>query len=193
MRTIGIIRRTALVLALALPLGGCSSGGGQKPQYHEEAISSVDATVESIDYPTRTVTLKGDSGNSVTFAVDERVKNLNKVNVGDRVKIKYHESVAIEVRDPKEAGGDAATAGAGASVGEWAEAPDGTFGRQSTLTAVVERVDKKKGTADVRGPAGNVRKVWARDPKNLENVKAGDHVVITHREAMAVGIEPVKQ
>lgn len=188
MSTRRITIRIAILLTLAVPLVGCS-GGGPKPQYHDQLQSSLTATVQAIDYPTRTVTIKDDSGEVVTFVADKRVRNLERIKAGDRVNVQYHESISVNVRDPKAAGEGDATAAV--DFRDWSEGPEGSFGRQTTITAVVEKVDRKQGSVDLRGPAGNVRRFWLRDPKKLENVKVGDQVVATHREALAVAITPV--
>jgi hypothetical protein len=46
--------------------------------------------------------------------------------------------------------------------------------------------------ATLRGPEGKVVDVKVRNPKNLENVKEGDQVVITYTEAVAVSVEKPK-
>jgi Cu/Ag efflux protein CusF len=193
MRLPRAIHLTALVVLLTLPLAACSSsksGGGPKPNVAEGSVSTVSATVKAIDYPTRQVTLEGESGNSVTFKADKRVSNLERVKVGDRVKAAYLESFSIRVHDPKAAGEDATTS---ADAADWGAGADRSVMREATLTATVERVDRKKGTVSLRGPAGNVYPFRVRDRKNLENVKVGDVVVATYREALAVSIEPVGQ
>jgi len=184
------IKASAVFLCLSLLLTACSgSGSGAKPSYFKEGASSVKATVQAIDYSTHMVTLKGQSGTPVTFAVDKRVRNLERVKAGDRVRAQYYESVAIHVRDPDATGDDVATAAA--DFGDWTEAPDGSFGRETTITAVVEQVDRKNGTVALRGPAGNVHAFRVRNRRNLDNVNIGDEVVATHREALAVAIDPI--
>ena len=66
----------------------------------DSVLVSITASVEAIDHKTREVTLKGPLGNTVTFTVDQRVKRLNEVKVGDLVEADYYVSVAAEVRKP---------------------------------------------------------------------------------------------
>ena len=187
-------RVTRFVLSLSLPLflAACSNGGGggAKPAYFGEGMTSLDATVEAINHSTREVTLKGDGGNTMTFTVDERVKNLDKVAVGDRVRADYYESVDVHVRAPGEKGAEPAPASAGATL--WDE-PGAVIRERATITATVKKVDRKKGRIDLRGPAGNVRSFVVRDARDLQNVNVGDEVVATVTEALAVGIDPVKR
>ena len=65
-------------------------------------LVTVTAKVEAIDQAKREVTLKGPLGNVVTFVVDERVKRLNEVSVGDEVTADYYVSLAGELRAPTE-------------------------------------------------------------------------------------------
>jgi hypothetical protein len=71
--------------------------------------------------------------------------------------------------------------------------PAGIMGSQSTLTATVEALDLKAHTATLKGPDGKSVTVKAQDPKNLENVKVGDEVVITYTEALAISVEKPKK
>src|SRR5262245_53725351 len=62
----------------------------------DTVLVTVTASVESIDLEKREVTLKGPLGNSVTFTVDQRVKRLNEVKVGDLIQADYYVSFAAE-------------------------------------------------------------------------------------------------
>ncbi len=63
--------------------------------------TEVTAKVEAIDYKKRTVTLKGPEGNVNTYPVDERVKRLNEVKVGDEVVLRVTNAFAISVERPQ--------------------------------------------------------------------------------------------
>lgn len=73
---------------------------GQKPAARIVETKEVTATVEAIDYATRTVTLRGPEGNSRTIKVDPSVKRLNEVKKGDQVVARYTEGLAISVKTP---------------------------------------------------------------------------------------------
>jgi len=176
------------LLGLAILLAGCAAdGSADKPRYFSEGTSTIDATVEAIDYASRTVTLTEDDGHSASFHADESVKNFDKLKVGDRVKAASYASVEVQVRDPKTAGNEAAP---GVSA---AQKPprDGTFGSKTTVTAVVKHVDKKAGTVVLQGPEGNEREFHVWRGSRLQNVKVGDHVVATYTQSLAVAISPV--
>src|SRR4030095_773570 len=54
-------------------------------------------TVETLDLSNRMITLRSPAGDSLTMQVDERVKNLSLVKVGDTVSVAYYESWALSL------------------------------------------------------------------------------------------------
>jgi hypothetical protein len=162
----------------------------KKPAVAKEKVTTVKATVEAIDLPNRVVTLKGPKGNVFDLKVGEQAKNLPQVKVGDEVVAKYYESIALKVMPPGPAEGvKKSEAVVAAKPGE---SPAGMVANQVTVTATVEAIDPKKTFVTLKGPQGKVVDVKVRDPKNLENVKPGDQVVITYTEALAISVEKPK-
>ncbi|MCP4690367.1 MAG: hypothetical protein GY859_20100, partial [Desulfobacterales bacterium] len=70
---------------------------GEKPGGVIADVLEITATVEQIDWKNRTVTLKGPLGKVQTYDVDDSVKNLDKVKMGDTVLLRYTEAIAISV------------------------------------------------------------------------------------------------
>src|SRR6185436_6630684 len=62
-------------------------------------------TVEALDPSNRWITLRGPAGGSLTMQVDERVKNLSQVSVGDTVSVAYYESWALSLDGSGDASG----------------------------------------------------------------------------------------
>jgi hypothetical protein len=73
---------------------------GEKPAGYDVQVKQITATVESINYLSRTVSLKGPQGNVLSFKVDKNVKNFWHVKKGDQVVVDYVEAVAISVEKP---------------------------------------------------------------------------------------------
>jgi hypothetical protein len=57
----------------------------------------ITARVDAIDPKTRTATLTGSAGNSVTIKVDDAVQNLDRIKTGDQVVVRYTEALALSV------------------------------------------------------------------------------------------------
>lgn len=74
--------------------------GGEKPYIVEVKTREETATVEAIDYLSRTIILRGADGKPVTFRVDPSVKRFSEIKVGDEVVSRYTESVAISFQKP---------------------------------------------------------------------------------------------
>ena len=68
---------------------------GEKPR--ELIVETVDvvAKIKSLDLQTRTVTLVGDKGHTITLVADSSVKNFDTLKVGDEVHARYTEEFAI--------------------------------------------------------------------------------------------------
>lgn len=160
----------------------------EKPSLEEANIVTTTATVEAVDLETRTVTLKNEDGNTVVLKVDENVKNLPQVEVGDQVIAKYYESVAVQVREPGAAPLDAGAVQSVATA-KPGEKPAGMAVQEVTVTTTIEAINKDNETVTLKGPDGVMKTIKVRDPKNLEKVEVGDEVVITYTEALAISVE----
>jgi len=168
-----------------------SAPAEKKPTVEKEKVTTVKATVEAIDLQNRVVTLKGPKGNVFDLKVGEKVKNLPQVKVGDELVVKYYESIVLKVMSPGPAEGvKKSEAVVAAKPGE---RPSGAVARQVTLTATVQDISPQKTYVTLRGPEGKSVDVKVRDPKNLENVKVGDQVIITYTEGMAISVEKPKE
>jgi Cu/Ag efflux protein CusF len=151
-------------------------------------LVTATARVKAIDVQTRHVTLERADGSDVTLAVDDTVRNLPQIKVGDEVKASYYESLAYEVKKP-------GTAAPGVTVAEDAgrakpgEKPAGAAARVTTAVFTIRGIDTAAGTLTLQGPTGGLTTVKARDPRNLERVAVGDLVEVTYTEALAVAVD----
>lgn len=147
----------------------------------------INATVEAVDKDKRTVTLKGSGGRIVTLKVGPDAKNFDQVKVGDKVKGKFLDSVALFVRKagtPPDAGEMQAV-----SVAPRGQKPKAMTVDTAEISAKVEKIDYKKRLITLKGPEGNTRTIKV-DPrvKRLAEIKVGDDIVLRHTEAMAIEV-----
>jgi hypothetical protein len=75
--------------------------GRDKPGVAAAKAVEVTATVESIDYATRKVTLKGPKGKITTVTASPDVKQFDKIKPGDTVVARYLEAASIRVSAPE--------------------------------------------------------------------------------------------
>jgi ribosomal protein S17 len=178
---------TAPVLAQATaPAAKPKAPEAAKPKVQEAAVVTLRGTVEAIDKEKQTVTIKGPKRTLVVQVQDP--KKLDAIKVGDPVVGKYYEALALEVKKPGTAT-PGVTAQQGVASSKPGATPAGAVGEQITVTVTIVEIDKKAGTVTVKGPEGRTETIKARDPKNLEAVKVGDLVEITHTRALAIALD----
>jgi hypothetical protein len=157
-------------------------------------LVTITASVQAINPETREVTLKGPLGNEVTFTVDQQVKRLNEVKVGDLVEADYYVSFAAELRKPtaEEVKEPIVLLGA---VGK---APPGTSPaagglRQFKVVTTIEGLDRPTRTITVKGPRGNYFTARVAEPSRLTQMRIGENIVLTYTEALAISLEKVEK
>jgi len=190
------MRKLVLALCFAVSAAGAqialadeqqAAGDGSKGEVSKTI--EFQATVAAIDPKSRMVSLKTPDGKESTFYVDERVRNLPQVKVGDEVRIAYVVALAWKLNKSNKAAPspEVETAVTRAEPGA---KPAGGVARRISFTASVESIDLANGTVTLKGPEGNSRAFKARNPDNLKKVKVGDLVDITYTESVAVKLEP---
>src|SRR5689334_15434701 len=160
----------------------------------DSMLATIDASVESIDYKTREITLKGPLGNSVTFTVSPRVKRFNEIKVGDTVQADYYVSVAAELRKPtpEEAQHPLEVIAAGGKAPLSSE-PGAAALRTFKVVTTVEGMDRSQRTVTVKGPRGRTLTAKVERPEVLSELHLGDTIVITYTEALAVSLDKLKK
>ena len=148
---------------------------------------SVTATVESIDYKTRQVTLKGPKGGLTTFIAGDEVKRLNDIKKGDQVTFDYAEGVAIDVQKATEAPKMVQTQSI--QRAKSTEKPGATVETVGFLTARVEAIDYKTRKVTLSLPEGQDLHFTAGDQvKRLNEVKKGDEVVVQYMQKLTIKV-----
>lgn len=149
------------------------------------------ATVKSVDYEKRLITLQGQDGKAMTVEASPEVKRLKEIKAGDMVVINYTQAIAVEL---KKAG-----SASGVSVKEdvkrakASEKPGISGEREVKSTVSIDAVDLKNNIVTFTGPQGNVNIVAVKRPQMrefLKTLKVGDKVDVTFTEAVAVSVEP---
>ncbi len=181
------ISRMPLVVLAAGLLFGCQTSAPEPAMV--EQVQEVSATVTAVDLPTRLVTLKGPDGKLFTVEAGEEVRNLPQVKVGDRVVVRYYESIAAELAKP----GQQASVSAGAGRAPLGAKPGAGVAQQVTDIVRIDAVDPATHTVSFTGSEGHSQTITVRDPKMqdfLKTLKVGDHVAVTYTEAVAIAVKP---
>ena len=149
------------------------------------AVQETEAvvTVTKVDQKARTVTFRGPKGNLATLAVPPESQNLDQVKPGQQYRIKYVESMIIEVR---KGGKPSAGAGEAVKLAPKGAKPGGVVARTVQITGVVDAIDYTNRYVAVRGPKGNVLSAKVADDVKLEQFNAGDTIIVMYTEALAI-------
>jgi len=143
-------------------------------------------TVEAIDVPTRTVTLKKADGTFVTTVAGPDIARFAELKLGDTVNVRYYDNVVIRVKAPGEAD---VISGAKGTTGSEQALPGGTRAKQVTITATITAIDPNTPSITFTGPNGWKYSSRVQDTAALAKVKVGDKVDIVWTEATLVSVE----
>lgn len=192
-------RKLPVLAAIALGLSVCMPAVAQttanKPAQIKdaEAVSSlvtVTALVQAVDLKNRVVTLTGPEGNTFAVHVDEKVKNLPQVKVGDLLAVTYYESIVLDFQ--KGDGIRMATVIDDSQRARAGQKPGAGAFTRVTVVSNIWAVNQAKGTVLVRGPYGHFAEVKLKDPSLLTGVKVGDQMKVTFTQAVAIGFAKPK-
>jgi hypothetical protein len=153
-------------------------------------VVNVTANVKAVDLATREVTLHGSGGRVETIRVGPEVKNLEKLERGDRVNIRYREGLVLRVQAPggEDVAPEVEKKVERTGVGDVLSGSETVRARE---TLAVDAIDAAARVVTLRGPDGKTYVVKAGPNVALDRVKVGDRFTATYSAATAVSVEPV--
>jgi Cu/Ag efflux protein CusF len=183
----------AAALALSIGLTGYVSAQTSAPSPASGPVEGVAAatqltihgTIAAVDKSKKLVTIEA-NGRKVTLTV-ENPYNLKAAKVGEPVVVHYYEVVSVRKKKPGETI-PAVSLNEGIATAK-SGTPGAVAGERTSVLVTVEEVDQANGTVTLKGPDGSVEKVKARDPKNLQHLKAGDELVVTVSRLTAIAVD----
>ena len=158
-----------------------------------EQTTKASATVTKLDVAKRHLTIKNDAGEENTIDVDPAVRNLEQLKVGDKIVVTYYQSVAASVAKAGDATGAASTVGA--ETAKEGERPGATARSMTRIPVTIVSVDSQKNVVKFRGDDDLVRTTDVVSPEGkafIKNLKAGDKVMLTYTESVAISVDPTK-
>ena len=191
-QTIALYQPAALALLAAAVFGAPALAANPAPtQTTVHETLSITAEVVAVDPATRHLTLRGPLGGEITGRVEEDVKNLGQVKVGDMVSITYQASIALSASRPGEpsplfTGGEASTAAEG-------DRPAISVSEQTKHTVTVVSVDPEKRSVVLQGESGTLFPVEVERPefaRKLQTLRPGDKIDVVTTEAVIAKVTP---
>ena len=153
--------------------------------------ATIKATVEDINREKREVTLKGEDGKTKVLEVPESARNFDQLQKGDEVTAKYFEGIAVGVRKSDEAPAQKETKKV--YLPEKGEKPGMMAVKTKEVSADIENIDTEKREITIKGPEGRSVTLKADKDVDLDRIKQGDKVFVTHTEAMAIDVSPASK
>jgi len=143
-------------------------------------------TVRSVDLAERSVMLEWKGGGIVTFGIGPEVKLLDELSAGDAILIDVEQQLLLEVQQPGTENVPFTASGTRA-----VDAPNGIGSSGIQTTVTVTKVDLSTRLVRFADPAGATYDVKAGPGLQLEKLKAGDRLLATYVQAVALRLEKV--
>ncbi len=145
------------------------------------------STVTAVDLKKRLITLRGEDGQTATYYVNEEVRNLPQVKVGDKLVIEYVEALALKII-PAKAGMRQRKTREYASRAQLGQKPAGQVTRVVEIRAKVQAIDTQNRTVTVRGVEKTLV-LKASNTIDLSKIQVGDEVLATYAESFSISVQ----
>jgi Cu/Ag efflux protein CusF len=150
---------------------------------------AMTANVKSVDLARRQVTLSA-GARVETMTAGPEVKNLEKLQRGDRVEIRFRAGLVLRLQ-VGDAGGDAPEVEKEIQNTGRGDLLSGTETVRARLTVTVKAIDPATKVVTLEDADRRTYRVKAGEGVTLERVKVGDRFRATYSAAMAVSVKPV--
>ena len=185
MRAFGWV--AAVLLAWTTASAEVQFAGGN-PSFTITEAKVTKEKVEDVDFATRKVTLKDESGKVRIVKAGTDIHNLNKLRIGDEVNIETFQTISAEVKpgpgDPMNIGVEGQTAPLPG------EKPSGIRTIEGTLRTKIESIDYDKRTVTFKGRTGvlTTYKIGP-DAKRFEEVRRGDMLWVEYSQTITLTVK----
>jgi hypothetical protein len=190
------VTRTLPFCLLAFALGAAHAQTQTQTQTPEPfaagKVKTATTTIQAVSQSDRHVVLLGEGGQHFMVEAGPEVRNFDKVRPGDRVVVSYMQGMVAEVKPKGEGSRGATSATTHPQAGE---RPSTSTVTTVAKTVTVESVDTADNTITFKPSDGISRTlpVETSDARRfIGELKPGDEVQLTYREAKAVSIEPAR-
>jgi hypothetical protein len=153
---------------------------------------STSATIQSIDAPTRHITVKLPSGETNVLKVPAAFKRFDELKVGDKIKATYYAEVAYAIAQPgKPLPEDSDTVVAARATES--DTPAGLVASRAVVTGAVLGIDvpgsKVKVVNAKGGEVHDVQVTTTEGKAFLGKLKVGDKVTLRVNEALLISVD----
>jgi hypothetical protein len=179
---------SVVVLLLAWSAAIFAQATGGNPSFTITDVKTTKEKVENVDYTTRKVTLKDESGKVRIVKAGAEIHNLNKLKIGDEVTIETFQTMSGEIKpgpgDPMNISYE------GQSAPLPGEKPSGVRIIEGTLRTKIESIDYDKRTITFKG-RDSTMKTYQIGPeaKRFNEIKRGDMLWVEYSQTTTMSVK----
>jgi hypothetical protein len=151
------------------------------------SVFVVHGQIVAVDQDKKLVTLRADDGKQVTVHAYNPY-NLVAAKPGERFVAKFYEVATIN-KLPAGQSPPAPSLTEGIVSGTPGQTPGAAIGSQLQFAVTVDAIDKKDKAVSIKGPDGVVEVVDVANPEMLDQVQAGEHIVVALTDAVAITLD----
>lgn len=187
MRSMKIVL-TMVVLLLAWSAAIFAQAEIGNPSFAITDAKTTKEKVENVDYATRKVTLKDESGKVRIVKAGAEIHNLDKLKIGDEVTIETFQTMNGEIKpgpgDPMNISYE------GRSAPLPGEKPSGVRQIEGTLRTKIEAIDYDKRTITFKG-RDSTMKTYQIGPeaKRFNDIKRGDMLWVEYSQTVTMSVK----
>lgn len=181
---LGTCLLVALNVLVIRPACAQSAPSAAAPAASEAPSRKLSGTIESIDASSRWLVIRAPAGRTLAGVAAPQVKDIERLKAGDSVALQFTPATATELRVlPADPAGPVANPIAPPPRPESVSSV-----REQSAQANVWAVDRKSGTVSLRGARGVVFDVRVPEVTLLAELKTGDRVSLTWRDAVLTSL-----
>ncbi len=188
MRNKGIVGCMIALILLFATASNAAPVAEENPSFTITETKTTTEKVENVDYTTRKVTLKDESGKVRTVKAGTDIHNLDKLKIGDEVTVEIFQTVSGEVKpgsgDPMNISKEGQTAPLPG------EKPSGIRTVEGTLKTKIESINYDKRTVSFKGRDGNM-KTYRIGPeaKRFNEIRSGDMLWVEYSQTTKMTVK----
>ena len=178
------------ILMVTLMLVSCEQAEkAEKPSVERTTEYSLSAVVDAVDGDARSMTLKDEEGVTHTFQHIKADVPLEKMVVGKAVTMTiYQKEINYAIEEGEEVPVDEEIRTVGAKIGE--EERNITIVQAQNMTTTVKEIDLENRMVTLMMEDGTPMTLPVQDDvKNLENLEAGDKVVMQVTQVIMITVD----
>ena len=188
-------------LGLALAFASCKSSSsapsdgstqaGAPPRVELSNEYTATASVVSVDTEQRVLTVRRADGGLTPIHAGPEARNFDQIVAGDNVRVRYRESLAVELR-PKSEGNKPVEAAIGAARAKPGAKPGGAFGMAVSARVRIESLDLAHDIVVFSLPSEELTAHRLKTPEGRSFAKGlmiGDMVQLDCDVAVALSVE----